>query len=50
MSTQLQKIQELIEKRNTARAGGGEKRIERQHERGKYTARERINMLLDGEL
>ncbi|MDO5035968.1 MAG: acyl-CoA carboxylase subunit beta [Porphyromonas sp.] len=47
MSTQLEKIQELIEKRKEARLGGGEKRIEKQHARGKYTARERIQMLLD---
>jgi len=30
-----------------ARAGGGEKRIAKQHERGKLTARERIDLLLD---
>lgn len=47
MSTQLEKVQELIQKRNEARLGGGEKRIERQHSRGKHTARERIEMLLD---
>jgi len=41
------KIRELIEKRNTARLGGGEKRIVSQHSKGKYTARERIDMLLD---
>jgi acetyl-CoA carboxylase carboxyltransferase component len=37
----------LIELRNEARLGGGIKRIEKQHEQGKYTARERIEMLLD---
>lgn len=42
-----QKIQELLDKRNTARLGGGEKRIESQHAKGKMTARERIAMLLD---
>ena len=41
------KIQELLDKRTQARLGGGEKRIESQHAKGKYTARERINMLLD---
>ena len=46
MSSQLEKIQELIEKRQQARVGGGEKAIEKQHERGKYTARERIAQLL----
>ncbi|MCM1071969.1 MAG: acyl-CoA carboxylase subunit beta [[Clostridium] fimetarium] len=47
MSTQLEKIQELIENREKARLGGGEKAIQKQHERGKYTARERIAQLLD---
>ena len=47
MSKQLEKIKELIAKREKARLGGGEKAIEKQHQRGKYTARERIDMLLD---
>ena len=47
MTTQEQKIQELIDKRAKARLGGGEKAIAKQHERGKYTARERIDQLLD---
>jgi Acetyl-CoA carboxylase, carboxyltransferase component (subunits alpha and beta) len=47
MSNQLDKIRQLVEKREKARLGGGEKAIEKQHERGKYTARERIAMLLD---
>ncbi len=47
MSKQLEKIKQLIEKREQARIGGGEKAIEKQHARGKYTARERIDMLLD---
>lgn len=47
MSTQFDKIKELIDLRTQARLGGGEKRIEKQHEKGKYTARERIAMLLD---
>ena len=42
-----QKIQELLDKREQARLGGGQKRIDSQHAKGKYTARERINMLLD---
>lgn len=41
------KIQKLIELRNEARLGGGEKRIEKQHAQGKLTARERIDTLLD---
>lgn len=47
MSKQVEKIKELIAKREQARLGGGEKAIEKQHARGKYTARERIDMLLD---
>ena len=47
MSKQVEKIKELIAKREKARLGGGEKAIEKQHARGKYTARERIDMLLD---
>ena len=47
MSKQLEKVKELIALRNEARLGGGEKAIAKQHERGKYTARERINQLLD---
>ena len=47
MSKQIEKIKQLIEKRETARLGGGEKAIDKQHQRGKYTARERIDMLLD---
>ncbi len=41
------KIKELMELREKARLGGGEKRIEIQHAKGKFTARERIEMLLD---
>ena len=47
MSNQLEKIKELIERRAVARIGGGEKAIVKQHEKGKYTARERLAMLLD---
>lgn len=41
------KINELLELRAKAKLGGGEKRIEKQHQQGKMTARERINLLLD---
>jgi len=41
------KIKQLIDLRNEAKLGGGEKRIEAQHGKGKFTARERIDMLLD---
>ncbi|MEI7430941.1 MAG: carboxyl transferase domain-containing protein, partial [Betaproteobacteria bacterium] len=40
-------IAKLREMRSTAMLGGGQKRIDAQHERGKLTARERINLLLD---
>ena len=38
---------QLIEKRALAKLGGGEKRIEAQHQKGKLTARERIQLLVD---
>ncbi|HDR89205.1 MAG TPA: acyl-CoA carboxylase subunit beta [Bacteroidetes bacterium] len=41
------RIKQLIELREEAKKGGGEKRIEAQHNKGKHTARERIEMLLD---
>lgn len=47
MSVQQEKIQQLMAMREQARQGGGEKRIESQHSKGKYTARERIAMLVD---
>jgi len=40
-------IRQLEEKRAAARQGGGEKRVEAQHAKGKLTARERIDLLLD---
>src|ERR1700720_1422053 len=40
-------IDRLEERRDSARAGGGEKRIEAQHKRGKLTARERVELLMD---
>lgn len=42
-----EKINQLIKKREQAKLGGGEKRIASQHSKGKYTARERIDMILD---
>ncbi|HEY5534539.1 MAG TPA: acyl-CoA carboxylase subunit beta [Ignavibacteria bacterium] len=41
------KLLELTELRNQAMLGGGETRIKKQHRKGKYTARERIDLLLD---
>ncbi len=40
-------LTQLDEKRRLARLGGGEKRIANQHAKGKLTARERIDLLLD---
>ncbi len=40
-------LEELRERRERARLGGGEDRIETQHEKGKLTARERIEIFLD---
>lgn len=45
--TNQDKIKQLIDKRAEAKLGGGQKRIDSQHQKGKYTARERIEMLLD---
>jgi acetyl-CoA carboxylase carboxyltransferase component len=42
-----EKVKQLIDLRLEAKLGGGEKRIEAQHAKGKFTARERIAMLLD---
>jgi len=41
------KLLELLEKRQKASLGGGQKRIDAQHAKGKLTARERIDLLLD---
>jgi acetyl-CoA/propionyl-CoA carboxylase carboxyl transferase subunit len=40
-------VEELRQKRTEAELGGGEARIESQHEKGKMTARERIDFLVD---
>ena len=40
-------VEALEEKREEARLGGGQKRIDAQHSKGKLTARERISVLLD---
>ncbi|MBV8211329.1 MAG: acyl-CoA carboxylase subunit beta [Burkholderiaceae bacterium] len=42
-------IRQLDEKRAAARLGGGERRVEAQHAKGKLTARERIEILLDAD-
>lgn len=41
------KIKLLLDKRAEARLGGGQKRIDSQHAKGKLTARERLELLLD---
>jgi len=43
----LEKQKQLEKKRSSARLGGGIKRIKTQHEKGKLTARERLEVLLD---
>lgn len=40
-------IKTLREKEEKVKAGGGEKRVQAQHEKGKLTARERVALLLD---
>ena len=42
-----EKINELYERKLGARLGRGDGRMEKQHEKGKLTARERIDLLLD---
>ena len=42
-------LEELQDRRDTARLGGGQKRIDAQHAKGKLTARERIEVLLDAD-
>jgi acetyl-CoA carboxylase carboxyltransferase component len=41
------KLLDLVTRKEKARLAGGEKRIASQHEKGKYTARERIEKILD---
>ncbi len=45
--TTQEKLAELERRREEAAAGGGEEAIAKQHDRGKLTARERIDLLLD---
>ncbi len=40
-------LRQLEEKRAGARAGGGERRIQAQHAKGKLSARERLALLFD---
>ena len=43
----MHKQEALAQKLSEARLGGGEARIEKQHKKGKLTARERVHLLLD---
>ena len=43
----MKKLETLAAKLSEAEVGGGLKRIDKQHEKGKLTARERVNLLLD---
>ena len=43
----MDKVSLLKQKTEEALKGGGEKRIEAQHKKGKLTARERLQLLLD---
>jgi propionyl-CoA carboxylase beta chain len=43
----MNKNEELIERRAKTKVGGGDARIQKQHEQGKLTARERLTLLLD---
>lgn len=47
MVTNQDKVKKLIDLRVEAKLGGGQKRIDAQHQKEKFTARERIDMLLD---
>lgn len=42
-----ERLEDLRRRKEKIRGGGGEKRVEKQHEKGKLTARERINLLFD---
>ncbi len=42
-----EKLERLDQLRQESRLGGGQKRIQQQHDKGKLTARERVNLLLD---
>lgn len=45
--SQNEKVERLLKLRKELQLGGGKERIEKQHEKGKLTARERIDLLLD---
>ncbi|WP_099360642.1 acyl-CoA carboxylase subunit beta [Fredinandcohnia onubensis] len=47
MTDIYEKINELYDRRREVELGGGDEKIDKQHEKGKLTARERIDLLLD---
>ena len=47
MTTTSDRLADLERRRAASRLGGGERRIEQQHERGKLTAHERVDLLVD---
>jgi acetyl-CoA carboxylase carboxyltransferase component len=47
MATVFDRLQELKSREDKERAGGGPKQIEKQHQAGKLTARERLDLLFD---
>ena len=44
-----EEVERLLSLREQSRLGGGEERIKQQHDRGKLTARERLELLLDAD-
>ena len=49
MADNQAQIEQLRELREQSRLGGGQRRIEQQHDKGKLTARERLDLLLDAD-
>ena len=47
MATVQEKIEQMNAKKEHIRQAGGQKRIDKQHAKGKYTARERLEKLFD---
>ena len=47
MTTVFDRLQELKQRQEKEKAAGGEKQIEKQHQAGKLTARERLDLLFD---
>ena len=49
MSGNSDKIDDLRRRKSKSQSGGGQKRISAQHAKGKMTARERIEQMLDAD-